>query len=188
MCSLIALDGMGGIYVCIDRIRPRENYCTNPALTSLRLYKTKFDTTIMEWLASAFPAVLIGTVAFIVHWRQYKQQNKISSAQLALKLLGPWYDRENIGLINLTDALSKNKPLKENKGNIHAFLRMMEDIAIFRYDGTLTKNHVREFFGPNVKHCTHKDIQAVLNEMVKKDKAVRIVTWAPGRAPTLDRR
>lgn len=88
-----------------------------------------------------------------IHCEQKKQQTKIDSAKISMDLLIPW--RKNDTFTNFLEDISNSTIRPGNENMIRETLGQFENIAVLWKDGVLTENHVKEFFGANLK-----DIQA----------------------------
>jgi len=106
-----------------------------------------FFMVIIEIVAGI--GIGIATISLIVTAIHSKKQTKVSSASLILELLKPWRDNEDFKhlLSQISDPNTRDYDEKE----IEEFLNHLEDIATLWKDGTLTENHIKEFFGSNLK-------------------------------------
>ena len=103
------------------------------------------EHVILIGIGIALIASIISMTGLIINAIHIRKQSKVSSANLILNLLEPW--RKN----DFKNALSNMRKGNYNTDKVEEFLNQMEDIAIFWKDGTLTDNHVKEFFGENLK-------------------------------------
>jgi len=120
---------------------------------------------IVEYVAMI--GIAIAASSFIVTAYYSTKQSKVSSANLILELLKPWRsDKFKHLLDQISDPQIKKYDLKETE----EFLNQFEDIATFSKDGTLSENHVIQFFGPNLKDIRDDDfIQNFIKKWVDKD-------------------
>ena len=103
-------------------------------------------TTITALVASGMVAIAI----YVANWKLLKQQKKLNSAELSLKILETWSERKHPKFTGFLDRLECSEVTKDDQ-DINLFLDEFENIAIFRKEGTLTKTHVWEFFSTNLK-------------------------------------
>ena len=110
-------------------------------------------------------------IAYVIHKRNkelLEQQKKVNSAELALKLLEKWK-----GCTFTRMILKLNKPnakFTDEGDGVHFVLATFEDIAVLWKDGTLTKTHVREFFGRDIVRIdANKSVMKILNEYYEED-------------------
>lgn len=103
-------------------------------------------------MATVIPAVVALAIAtatsFQIH-KDSKKRTKIASAQMILKLKEPWHKPE---LKALLKKIQNNTVGQDDKVLVEEYLNQMEDIAAFTKDGVLTKEHVKEMFGANLKY------------------------------------
>ena len=96
--------------------------------------------------------------------KQLEMQNKIASAQLAWKLLEYWREEKHewfrVLLVKIRESEIKSDDLQ-----IGTVLNIFEDIAIWWQEGTLTDNHVKEFFGNNLRDIRENQ---VMQDRIKK--------------------
>ena len=105
-------------------------------------------TSITDSTVSTQISIIITTATFLVFTQFVGTQNRSLSANLILQLLKPWRTESLKPL--LADMFNPNvTEYDENK--LEEYLNQLEDIAIFWKDKTLTDNHVKEFFGANLK-------------------------------------
>lgn len=84
-----------------------------------------------------------------IHCDQKKQQTKIDSAKISMDLLAPW--RNNLQFTDFLERISKSSISDNDREMIRETLGQFENIAILWKDEVLTENHVKEFFGANLK-------------------------------------
>ena len=103
----------------------------------------------------------------IVNAIHIKKQSQISSANLILDLLKPWRTE---GFKQFLGQLADPKVSHYDTNKLEEFLNQLEDIAIFWKDGTLSENHVKEFFGANLK-TVHNDkfVQDYMKKWIDKN-------------------
>lgn len=100
----------------------------------------------------------------------YTGQKKIASANLVVKYLEPWTKDKQFGDMIL--KLEKPNAQFTNENQVHSMLSKFEDIAILWKDKTLTKTHVREFFGRDIIRInTNESVMKFLNDYNKEDPA-----------------
>jgi len=124
-----------------------------------------FFMEIIEIVAGI--GISIATISLIVTAYQTHKHSKVTSASLILELLKPWRENEDFKhlLSQILDPNTKDYDEKE----IEEFLNQLEDIATLWKDGTLTENHIKEFFGSNLKSV--RDDNFIQNYIKKwKDK------------------
>ena len=99
------------------------------------------------------------------HKNLLRQQKKVDSAKLSLRILETWGESKHPKFTGFLDRLERSKVTKDDP-DINLFLDEFENIAVFRKDGTLTQTHVREFFSTNLKQIRDNPvIQDYLNEL-----------------------
>jgi len=116
----------------------------------------------------AISSIFIASITALALWIQIHKQSKVSSANLILELLKPWKtDKFKHLLSQLSDPNTKEYDEKE----IEEFLNHFEDIATFWKDKTLNEDHIKEFFGSNLK-MIHDDefIQNYIQKWVEKNR------------------
>ena len=100
---------------------------------------------------------------------QLKLQNNIASAQLVWSILEYWREEKHDGFTNFLMRLHRSE-IKEDDRVIGVVLGIFEDIAIWWKEGTLTDNHVKEFFGnPLVDIRDNKIMQERITKSSKKN-------------------
>lgn len=104
-------------------------------------------STIASGIAAAL-GIMFSTYTIIKSRYENKHQNKVSSANLILDLLTPWRKEDFQKFI---DQINDPNITQYDEGKLEKFLNQLEDIATFWKDGTLTDEHVKEFFGANLK-------------------------------------
>ena len=90
----------------------------------------------------------IAALGLIVTMFKSNKQSKIDSASLILELLQPWRKPDFQQLLH---QMVDPKITEYDESKLEQFLNHLESIAIFWKDKTLTENHVKEFFGENLK-------------------------------------
>jgi len=109
----------------------------------------------------------IATVSLIVTAYKTNKQSKVSSANLILELLKPWRQKETKKLLSdITDPSITKYDEKE----LSYLLNHFEDIAVLEDDGTITTDHVKEFFGTDLKNIKEdSSIQNYINTWTEKN-------------------
>lgn len=106
-------------------------------------------------------------VAFFI-WRTQNGQKNIASANLALKLLKNWNGDSVFTRMIL--KLEKPNAVFTEKDDVDFVLATFEDIATLWKSKTLTKTHVREFFGRDIVRINaNESIMKILNKYHKED-------------------
>jgi len=109
----------------------------------------------------------IAALGLIVTMFRADKQSKIDSASLILELLQPWRKPDFQQLLH---QMVDPKTTEYDESKLEQFLNHLESIAIFRKDKTLTENHVKEFFGENLKIVRDdKFIQAYMKKYIDKN-------------------
>ena len=90
----------------------------------------------------------IATVSLIVTAYKTNKQSKVSSANLILEILKPW---RKDPFKKLLKEMADPQATYCDESKLEEFLNQLETIAIFWKDKTLSDNHVKEFFGANLK-------------------------------------
>jgi len=95
------------------------------------------------------------------------KQSKVSSANLILEILKPWRKDPFKKLLGeMIDA----QVTQYDESRLEEFLNQLETIAIFWKDKTLSDNHVKEFFGANLKIVRDDAfIQKYMNKWITKN-------------------
>ncbi len=107
----------------------------------------------------------IATSSLIVTAHQTRKQRKVSSANLILELLKPWREEH---VKKLLSDIADPSITEYNEKELSYLLNHFEDIAVFEKDGTLSTDHVIEFFGADLKSIRDdKIIQNYINKWVK---------------------
>ena len=111
-------------------------------------------------------------IAYVIHKRNkelLEQQKKVNSAELALKLLEKWKGHNTFTRMILKLDEPNAKFTDEGDG-VHFVLATFEDIAVLWKDGTLTKTHVREFFGRDIVRIdANESIMKILDDYHHED-------------------
>ena len=130
---------------------------------------------LVEWVAFATiaagfaAAVGIGISIYnlITSSNESKKQGKVASANLVLELLKPWRQDEFQKLI---DDIYDPTVTEYDERVMENFLNHFEDIAVLEKDGTLSTNHVKEFFGANLKAVRDDErIQSYIKKWTDKN-------------------
>lgn len=123
------------------------------------------DPTVLDWTNYFIGAgILIATVLFL--GLQLTKQSKVSSANLILKLLKPWRETE---FKEFLVKIGNHSLTKGDETMLEEFLNQLESISIFWKDGTINENHIKEFFGTNIKAVRDdKFIQSYMKIWVDK--------------------
>ena len=95
-------------------------------------------------------SLIIAGAIIVVHIRQHGLQVKIASAHLSLKMLGFWTWSVDKGFAKFADKMHAGT-VKEGENGIQQYLDILEEIATFWKEGTITYNHVKEFFKPELE-------------------------------------
>ena len=134
-------------------------------------YSLIFAEFLKNIIANSILIIALGgmVIAFFTLIKNYiitKNQTKISSAHLILKLNEPWTDKY---FKRVLEKITKNETLKDHE--IEKFVNNLENIGIFWDDKTITDNHVKEFFGANIK-LAYENAQIIkfINEFRKKNE------------------
>jgi len=115
-------------------------------------------------IASAGIAIAIASL--LVNAKQTQNQSKISSANLIIELLKPWKKSDFQQLLH---QMMDPKITEYDEIKVEQFLNHLESIAIFWKEKTFTENHVKEFFGENLKMVRDdKFIQAYMKIYIDK--------------------
>ena len=94
-----------------------------------------------------------------------EQQKTINSAKLALHFLEYWKDAKHKGFQEFLKKLHQDKISKDDSASL-IILTIFEDIAILWHEGTLTDNHVKEFFGNPLRDIRDSRI---MQDRIKKE-------------------
>ena len=103
--------------------------------------------TIVSGVAAAI-GIILSTISLVKSGLDTSHQNRVSSATLILDLVKPWREEkfkaflEKVGNHSLTNGDEKQ---------VEEFLNQLEIISIFWKDGTISENHIKEFFATNLK-------------------------------------
>ena len=109
----------------------------------------------------------IATLSLVVTAYNTNKQNKVSSANLILEILKPW---RKDPFKKLLGEMMDAQITQYDESQLEEFLNQLETIAIFWKDGTLTDNHVKEFFGVNLKIVRDDAfIQKYMNNWITKN-------------------
>jgi len=116
----------------------------------------------------AISSFIIAGITALALWIQIHKQSKVSSANLILDLLKPWRTKS---LQQLLSQISDPNITKYDENKLEKFLNQFEDIATFWKDKTLDGDHIKEFFGSNLK-MIHDDefIQKYIEKWAKKNQ------------------
>ena len=101
-------------------------------------------------------SIIIAVAILIVHIRQHRLQVKIASAHLSLKMLEFWKSTVDPDFAIFADKMQR-KEVDEGNPTIHGFLEALEEVAIFWKEGTITTNHIKEFFKPELETIPRND-------------------------------
>lgn len=104
-------------------------------------------------IIAAFSAGIVAGAILFVHRRQHNLQIKANSADLVTRIREDWSMSRNPDFAEFLKKLG-NKSVEDGDQMIPRFVRVLEKVAIFADEGTITENHVREFFGGNLRHVT----------------------------------
>ena len=96
-------------------------------------------------------SVFIGCAIIWVHCRQHNLQIKANSADLVTRIREDWSMSRNPEFGKFLQKLT-NGTVTANDPMIPPFIRVLEKVAIFVEEDTITENHAKEFFGANLKH------------------------------------
>ena len=115
-----------------------------------------FGLTLLELteflnIVAGVGSIIIAGAIICVHWHQHRLQIKSNSADLITRIREDWSMSRNPEFGKFLQKLAKGI-VTANDPMIPPFIRVLEKVAIFWEEGTLTKNHVKEFFGANLKH------------------------------------
>ncbi len=111
--------------------------------------------------------IVIATSSLIVTAHQTKKRSKVSSANLILELLKPWREEH---VKKLLSEIADPSITQYDEKELSYLLNHFEDIAVFENDGTLSTNHVVEFFGADLKYIRDdKFIQNYIKKWVEKN-------------------
>lgn len=117
-------------------------------------------------IATIVLVIVAGLTLGITTWH-IRKQSKVSSADLILELLKPWRKTDFQELLN--EIVDPNIT-QYDEDKLEKFLNQLEDIATFWKDGTLSENHVKEFFGSNLKTVRDdKFIQSYIKKWTDKN-------------------
>ena len=131
---------------------------------------------MVEWIAIAI-FVSAGVTGVFSLWsirqskaqvsKQLETQNKIASANLIIKYLKHWDDKDfDEVIVKIEDANAEFS----HKHDVTFVLAVFEDIAVLRKDRMLTDNHIQNFFGRDiVRMRANKSIMKIINEYYDKD-------------------
>ena len=97
--------------------------------------------------------------------KQLETQNKIASAQLAWKILEYWREKKHERFTDFLEKLHRSE-INKNDSIIPVTLTIFEDIAVLWREGTLTDNHVKEFFGNPLRDIRESRI---MQDRIKKE-------------------
>ncbi len=107
------------------------------------------EHAILTGIGIATVGILIAMGTLLINAIQIKKQSKISSANLILELNKPWGNNTDFKLF--LAEISNPNVTKYDETKVEELLNQLENISIFWKDETLTENHVKEFFGSNLK-------------------------------------
>ena len=107
---------------------------------------------LVEWvtiMAPVISAMAVGAL-LLIHYRQHGLQQRLISAQLSLKMLEHWEDDKHKNFADFMERVA-NSEVEEDNPYIGNYLSVWEEIAVLCNEGTITKNHRKEFFEPDLK-------------------------------------
>ena len=111
---------------------------------------------VIEFLV-AIAGVAAGCGSFAVAWiirqvnnRQHQIQINSASASLALRMREDWSVSRNPQFAKFIGLFHDSK-VKAGDDRIRQLLNIMETIAVFWKEGTITEKHVRELFGTDLR-------------------------------------
>ena len=119
-------------------------------------------------IVAGFGSLGVAAVIGVVHWLQHRRCVKATSADNIRWMLERWTERNDSNLRDFLDLLSTSE-VEKSDPYLPQFLSMVEDIAIFWNEGTITNDHVERFFGITLKHAnTNQGIWDYLKEESKR--------------------
>ena len=135
---------------------------SNPAIFYMATdISQTFGLTLLELMeimtvVAGIGSSCVAVVVLFVHLRQHKIQIRATSADLALKMLEYWSESRYPDFAEFIERLHASK-VAEDDPKIPLFLGALEEVAIFWKEGTITDNHVKEFFGPDLRGILKND-------------------------------
>ena len=106
--------------------------------------------------------------------KQLETQNKIASANLIMHLHEPW--RKNEDFKKFLRDMNDDKITEYEKRDVGTLLNKFDEIAAFWADGTLHDEHIKQYFGPNLRKIQSDEcIQKIMKDSIKKDPKNRYV-------------
>ena len=114
-------------------------------------------------------SVIIGCCLIWIHKKQQERQNSIDSATFIHKLLSSLDTTGGKEFRELYHAIDNNENLTPlQRYNALSYPAIMDRVALFFYNGTMTKKHVKDFFYAHIERCGTDVMQAILKEARKE--------------------
>ena len=101
-------------------------------------------------------SIAIAGVILYTHFRQHAIQIKATSAKLSLRMADYWSVSKHADFAEFAELVWESKVQKDDP-RIAVYLDKLEEVAIFWEEGTITNNHGREFFGPDLDAVLKND-------------------------------
>ena len=122
---------------------------------------------LVELIAIIPMIISIGAVLALmfIHRNQHGLQQRLVSAQLSLKMLEYWDPLKHGDFANFVELVS-NSEVGEDDHYIGNYLSVWEEIAVLCNEGTITENHRKEFFEPDLQAI--RDNTAVCSYLQEK--------------------
>lgn len=118
-------------------------------------------------VTSILGPIAIGIVALVIYGLRQKKQTKIDSARLSMELLRPW--KNSPAFIDFLRRVRSSQINNNDEVLIRRTLVLFEEIAILWKEGTLTENHVKEFFGADIKDIENNDLMTEYFKELRKE-------------------
>ena len=120
----------------------------------------EFFTIVAACGSCAVAGAILG-----VNYRQHKLQVKVASAQLAWKILEYWRDEKHEGFQKYMRLVHRSR-INVKDSAILVVLSIFEDIAVLWKEGSLTDNHVKQFFGNPLRDIRDN---AIMQDRIKEE-------------------
>lgn len=111
--------------------------------------------------------IAIGIIALLIHGLRQRKQTKIDSARLSMELMRPW--KNSPAFIDFLGRMHDSHIDENDEDLIRETLILLEEIAILWKEGTLTENHVKEFFGTIIKDIKNNKIMMKYFEVLREE-------------------
>ena len=105
----------------------------------------------IEWIMIVAWASVGSVIALVfIHRSQHGLQQKLVSARLSQTMLEYWVEDKHRDFARMVELVYNSK-VEEGDPYIGNYLSIWEEIAVFCNEGTITKTHAKEFFGPDLQ-------------------------------------